>query len=171
VRPLTEPEYDEEWDDEPIPVIPVRKGLQVWVRFILVMIALGICFVFAVAIWLDPYRDGRVWKDETHTQLGLPPCSFKAITGIPCPSCGMTTSFALFVRGDLWDSVQANFAGTFLAVLCFLYLPWTVGSLWRGKFLWIASVENTFLRLLIAFMALMLLRWVILLILRAMFPT
>ena len=37
MRPLTEPDYDEEWDDEPIPVIPVRKGLQVWVRLILIM--------------------------------------------------------------------------------------------------------------------------------------
>src|SRR5262249_29719492 len=104
-------------------------------------------------------------------QLGLPPCSFKVITGMPCPSCGMTTSFALFVRGDLWDSVQANFAGTFLAIMCFLYVPWAVGSIWRDKFLWIKSVETTFLRLLVTFMALMLTRWVVLLVLRAIIPS
>ena len=31
----------------------------------------------------------------------MPPCNFVLMTGKPCPSCGMTTSFALLVRGDI----------------------------------------------------------------------
>ena len=49
---------------------------------------------------------------ETHRQLGLPPCTFKEMTGLPCPSCGMTSSFALLVRGDVMNSLRANAVGT-----------------------------------------------------------
>ena len=48
----------------------------------------------------------------THTQLGMPPCNFVVMTGKPCPACGMTTSFALLVRGDVGASLRANWAGT-----------------------------------------------------------
>src|SRR5436190_1772061 len=87
------------------PPMPQRT----WVRTLLVLIGLGWVTIFVIAIRLDPYRGGTVWREETHTQLGLPPCQFKAVTGIACPSCGMTTSFALLMRGDFWNSLQANF--------------------------------------------------------------
>jgi hypothetical protein len=162
VRPLSVPEY-RYWEDRPIPVIAVRQRMRWWVRGGLVIIALGILLVFSVALHLDPNRDSKVWTEETHRQLGLPQCTFRFVTGMPCPSCGMTTSFAHLVRGDVWDSMRANFAGTFLAVVCLVYLPWTLISVWRGRYLWFASLEDTFLRLLIVFMFLMLGRWVIVL--------
>src|SRR5438132_6029980 len=81
---------------EPLDVIPVMSR---WVRGTLVGMALGLVLVFAVAGWLDPYENGRARRLETHMQLGLPPCNFRILTGLPCPSCGMTTSFALLVRG------------------------------------------------------------------------
>ena len=61
----------------------------------------------------------------THTQLSLPPCFFHYITGIPCPFCGMTTSFALIVRGDLVHAWVANPWGPLfylsLLVMNFIY--------------------------------------------------
>ena len=117
-------------------------------------------FVFAVALVLNPYKDGRVWLEETHTQLGLNPCTFRTWTGgCPCPSCGMTSSFALFVRGDLWHSLQANFAGTYLATLALLFIPWALISAVRGRLLWVRSGDTLAIRLVVSFAAIMFLRW------------
>lgn len=129
------------------------------VRSALVLIALGLVAVFAVAFYLNPYRDGRTWHEGTHQQLGLQPCTFKVHTGYPCPSCGMTSSFALLVRGDVWNSLQANAVGTLLALFCVLMIPWCVGSALRGRTLLLADPESFFLRLLVAFLVLTLLRW------------
>src|SRR3954467_9307382 len=92
---------------------PSRRG----VRIALVGIGAAWLAVFTVAVCLNPYRDGQPLREETHRQLGLPECHFKRLTGLPCPSCGMTTSFALLVRGDFANSLRANFAGTLLAVI------------------------------------------------------
>ena len=142
-------------------VLPVLTG---WVRGTLVGMVLGLVAVFAIALWLNPYdEDGTPRRMETHTKLGLPPCTFKTVTGLPCPSCGMTTSFALLVRGDLGNSLRANFVGTLLALLWFALIPWGIGSLARGRPLFILSMERATTRLVIFFLTLLLLRWAIVL--------
>jgi hypothetical protein len=67
--------------------------------------------VLMTAAWLrpDPSEAG------THRQLGLPPCGFYMMTGLPCPTCGMTTSFAYAVRGQVVHAVHAQAAGLALA--------------------------------------------------------
>jgi hypothetical protein len=152
-----------EIDQEPLDAIPV---LTRWVRGTLVLIAAGLATVFAVAWWLDPYKDGRVWRMETHTQLGLPPCTFKQLTGLPCPSCGMTTSFALLVRGDVWHSLQANSVGTVLAVFCLALIPWSLACAIRGRPWFVISLERALTHLVIAFLILMMVRWLVVLGLR-----
>ena len=37
--------------------------------------------VFAIAIGLNPYENGKPRREETHRQLGLPPCTFKVVSG------------------------------------------------------------------------------------------
>jgi hypothetical protein len=54
---------------------------------------------------------------ETHTQLALPPCSFVQQTGMPCPTCGLTTAYANMVRGRVGAAVAANAAGVVFFVL------------------------------------------------------
>ncbi len=116
--------------------------------------------VFTIAVLLNPYRDGRVWLEETHKQLGLPPCTFKVLTrGLPCPSCGMTSSFALLMHGDLWNSLRANFVGTLLALFCLAVIPWGLLSAVRGRWVFVRSLEFILLRLVLIFVVLLLLRW------------
>lgn len=76
---------------------------------------LGI-LVFCVAAALNPYTpQGEPRSHGTHTQLGLPPCTMKAMTGLSCPGCGMTTTFSLVVRGDIAHALQVNWAGVVVA--------------------------------------------------------
>src|SRR5947208_1542702 len=101
---------------EPVDAIPV---LGHWVRGSLLAIAAGLALVFGIAAWLNPYDElGLPRRMGTHLQMGLPPCTFREMTGVPCPSCGMTTSFALLMHGDVVNSLRANAVGTLLALFC-----------------------------------------------------
>ena len=77
----------------------------------LVLSALS-ALVLMTAFALTPSPDGH----GTHTQLGLPPCGFFVITGLPCPGCGLTTSFAHLARLNLLGAVRANIWGVPLFV-------------------------------------------------------
>jgi hypothetical protein len=147
--------------EKPVPVIPVLRG---WVRCALVVIAVFLTGIFTIALSLNPYRDGKVWTHGTHEQLGLPECSFLRVTGRPCPSCGMTTSFALLVRGDLWNSLRANCAGTILALCCLAVIPWGLWCALRGRLYVIHSIEWALSRLVVLFLVVMLVRWGIVLL-------
>ena len=138
---------------------PPNRRVGRWVRASLVLIALGLVLLFGIAFYLDPYRGGHVWRQQTHTQLGLPECNFQRLTKLPCPSCGMSTSFALFVRGDLGNSLCANAVGTLLAAFLVVLFPWAVVCAVRGRLYFVRDVESTVLKLLLAFVVLMLLRW------------
>jgi hypothetical protein len=96
---------------------------------ILVGVGGGLLALLAVAAMLQPSPLGY----GTHQQLGLPPCSFSEIFGIRCPSCGMTTSWAYFVRGQLLPSLRANSGGTLLGMLAALMGPWFLVSGVQGR--------------------------------------
>jgi Protein of unknown function (DUF2752) len=144
-------------DGELLEVLPVMSW---WVRGALVGIALSLITLFGVAASLNPYQgDGSARRMETHKQLGLPECTFKQVTHLPCPSCGMTTSFALTIRGDLFHGAQANSVGVLLALTLLVAIPWCVAcAVWQRTLL-VRSVERTMLVIVIGLLSLMLLRW------------
>jgi hypothetical protein len=120
--------------------------------------------LFVVAARLDPYdADGSPLAMGTHKQLGLPECNFMRLTGVPCPSCGMTTSFALVMHGDLAGSLGANPVGTLLAVCLLAAIPWSVAGAVRGRWLWVRTLEPWLLRAVIVFTAFAVARWAVLL--------
>jgi hypothetical protein len=83
---------------------------------------LGFLSVLLLAAWIRPDPSGV----GTHTELHLPPCTFYVVFHKPCPSCGMTTAFALLLHGRPLDALRAQPAGVavFAAGLwAWLYLP------------------------------------------------
>ena len=55
----------------------------------------------------------------THTVLGLPPCGMLVYTGRPCPTCGVTTSFALAAHGRFGEAlVNQPFGLAVFALVC-----------------------------------------------------
>jgi len=53
----------------------------------------------------------------THEQLGLPPCQMLAVTGVPCPGCGVTTSVTLAAKGNASESFATQPLGLLLVLL------------------------------------------------------
>lgn len=71
----------------------------------------------------------------THQQLGLPPCTIVMFFDMRCPSCGMTTSWALATHGRLLAAAQANSGGLLLAMIAVTMGPWSLVSGLRGRWL------------------------------------
>lgn len=120
------------------------------------MLALGCLFVLCVAAWLKPSRSGM----STHLALDLQPCEFLTRTGFPCPSCGMTTSFAHFARGNLLASFYVQPMGCLLAFLA-------AATFWISGYIALTGRPVTRLlrivptkRLLIAFLSFAVAAWV-----------
>lgn len=93
------------------------------------LLASGCLTVLILARVLTPSSSGL----GTHQQLGLPPCTFEAITGHGCPGCGLTTSFAALARGQIGTSLQANPIGIFLFLVTALGVPWSIYRVFKPK--------------------------------------
>jgi hypothetical protein len=94
-----------------------------WPRWIALGVAISALAVLVTAAYLTPSPNGV----GTHEGLGMQPCGFLANTGYPCAGCGMTTSFAYTVRGNL---VHAFIAQPFGMILCLL----TAAAFWSGLY-------------------------------------
>jgi hypothetical protein len=100
-------------------------------RIALAALALVLLALLVTARTLTPDARGH----GTHQQLGLPPCTFYVIFQRPCPACGMTTSWAWLLRGELGRALAANAGGTLLAGLSLVGGPWLLISAVRGRWL------------------------------------
>jgi hypothetical protein len=97
-----------------------RQKLGLGGRLLALVLSLGALGMLVTAVFLHPAPQGV----GTHRQIRLaalngqtpPPCELLRTTGIPCPTCGMTTSFAWFVRGNWLASVYVQPMGFLLAL-------------------------------------------------------
>ena len=102
---------------EPVPIIytpSVQNPIvSIGARAKAAVVALAMLGVMILAAKLPPAPSGM----GTHLQMGFQRCEFLARTGLPCPSCGMTTSFAWFVRGNWLASFYVQPMGFVMALL------------------------------------------------------
>ncbi len=91
-------------------MVPLEHPL--WGRLYAAGVLAGAVALLVTAAFLDP-GDRTI---GTHEQLGLGACGFYVVTGIPCPTCGMTTAYAYTVRGRLLRALWAQPAGLVLAI-------------------------------------------------------
>ena len=110
-------------------VFAIGSPVEARGRCLLLAIAALLVVGLVVAMLVTPDERGF----GTHERLGLSPCGFLANFGICCPTCGMTTSVAHFVRGQMMSSVLANPAGFVVAALSCIALPWSLISLFAGR--------------------------------------
>lgn len=135
--------------------MPERLGQPTRAWMAAFALALVVVLVVARTLTPDPRGFG------THTQLGLWPCAFKAATGTPCPTCGMTTSFAWYARGKVARSWGANPAGVALASTCVILVPWLLMVSARGQPWPFQTLENPLISLSVAVVALILVSWAV----------
>ena len=104
-------------------------------RALAALVAMGCLSVLVLASRLPPSPTGV----GSHRALGLESCQFLESTGVPCMSCGMTTSFSWFARGNLLASLYVQPMGAVLAAM-------TACCVWAG--LYVAFTGRPVYRLL-----------------------
>ena len=116
--------------DQSLPIIYTTRRtspaqLSPAYRLLALGAALACLAVLLVAAYVTPNPAGV----GTHaSSLHLQPCQFLQTTHLPCPGCGMTTSFAWFVRGNLLASVYVQPMGAALAAIA-------GGCVWVGLYI------------------------------------
>jgi hypothetical protein len=126
-------------------------------RLGLLALSVGVAVVFIIATILSPDKRGY----GTHEQMGLRPCEFKALTGLNCPHCGMTTSFTHIVRGQFVESWNANPSGLLLAPLSLCAMIWSGIVAVTGRWYWTNEPMRYFIFGGIAYLIAAILIWVI----------
>jgi hypothetical protein len=121
-------------------VAALRPTVSRWARLLAMGIASACLAVLIVATTLTPSPTGV----GSHRGMGLQNCQLLDRTGIPCPSCGMTTSFTWFVRGNLAASLYVQPMGMLAALAC-------ACCVWAGGY--IAITGRPIHRLLLQFSA------------------
>ena len=98
-----------------------EQDLRGWRRLTLTeritsfLLSTALVMVVLLARWLEPDPSGV----GTHEQLGLAPCTFHWVLGLPCPFCGMTTAFSHLAHGHVVTAFVVQPAGAlfFIGVL------------------------------------------------------
>lgn len=65
----------------------------------------------------------QVYHPAHHDEFSF--CFFKNLTGIPCPSCGITRSIVLFCQGNVAEAILLNPLGL-IAALALLIAPFWI---------------------------------------------
>ncbi|MFO1077638.1 MAG: DUF2752 domain-containing protein [Planctomycetota bacterium] len=94
--------------------IPLAAGpVAPWLDRLAAALVLAAAVAAVAVLWpLTPDPRGF----DTHTQLGLSPCSWPEHYGYPCPTCGSTTAACHVVHGQLLRAFAVQPFGAAVAV-------------------------------------------------------
>jgi hypothetical protein len=103
----------------PLPVreSPVGAAFDRFVAVVTILAAFGFVFVLSL---VEPRAEGH----GTHELLGMEPCGWPALYGMPCPTCGVTTAATHLVH---LDPIGAFLTQPFGAILAGFGL-WLAGA-------------------------------------------
>jgi len=125
----------------------------------------GMLIVASLFLMGGFFTASTVTPDErgfgTHQKFGLPPCTFQSMFGIPCPSCGGTTCFAHYVRGQWIQSAKANPVLFVFANICALSIPWFLYSSWSGRLWRVDEPSKLFVYFMITICSFAMLLWLV----------
>ncbi len=135
--------------------LPAGERLSATVRILAACGAaiLGALLAVAACLKADPSGLG------THQQLGLPPCTWLMLWGIPCPTCGMTTSWSRLLQGDIGGSLQANPAGSLVALMAIVLATGLGWSAWRGSWVLLVTAGKAWTAAVLGMATVMLVFW------------
>lgn len=96
----------------------------------LALLVLGVLGIFGVLMFgtsPDPRGHG------THEQLGMTPCSWPRVHGMPCMTCGVTTSASLLLHGRPIAAFLTQPFGMLLTLTALLFIALSISHLVRGE--------------------------------------
>lgn len=75
-------------------------------------------------------------SDEVLTLFGMEiptVCTIRRLTGMSCPGCGLTRSFAYMAHGAVLPAFRMNLLGPVLFLGVAVQLPWRAVRLWNAR--------------------------------------
>jgi len=63
-------------------------------------------------------------------------CGFRMLTGLPCPTCGLTRALCRAIQGDFAGSLAVHPAGVIVLAIMVAWLGWSLLEVRRGQPLW-----------------------------------
>ena len=138
------------------PLVELSEDRSNFTRLTAVGVFLGTMAILGTALYVQPDTVGV----GTHRQLGLSRCGFLVTTGLPCPTCGMTTSFAYMVRGRFLAAAWSQPAGALLALVTAILAGVAVVVMVTGRRLELNWYRINPMRVMIGGIAVFLSAWV-----------
>lgn len=137
--------------------IPVADGpLRPWQdRALAAVVASTASLCFGALVRLRP--DARGYG--THEQLGLEACSWPAVYGVPCPTCGCSTAACLLVHGRILAAFATQPFGAAFAAFGLLLGVHAALCLLRGRSFADVMLRLPFWRIVGGGFVLLLLAW------------
>jgi hypothetical protein len=74
--------------------------------------------------------------------LPIDVCLLKRLTGLPCPTCGLTRAVCYALQGDWAASLGFHPAGILVVISLVGWVSWMSMEVWLGQALWLSGRQT-----------------------------